>query len=472
MLSPAHPRRRRCASRATQAGPRLTYRANPTEPVSAVLEQQNRTGVALILHRRARSDATLSVGLQLWQLVGEPVAIAATFESDGLQDRPRRAFASSPPAATGTTGGGRPARATAAPLSRRRARTKQPDCVGGGVPRQGSVGRNASPPHASGGHRFDGVLAPRLPDLSGNRDPALRCGRRCGTAPNPHGCSLARGQASYLKDRDTRVRKAATLPSSTFMSSFITSATRRSRGEPAAVSTALRPASSHDTSLTPHDLDDLVNGLCHTNPQGFHFKLPANGRADGNSIGGPALRQPGRRRFAGDRRSLCRLGTIPAKHRAAAPAGKAVAVDLDKVDVGRLRGDAFGEDGLAFGGHLGDEVLGDVGRRPSLARPCGASSVVTAADGRGLRSPGRSRTSRRRSSGPCGRRGPGCRRASRGRPRRGRGRPRAGGRRCRARRGPGPRRGPWRSRSRAWRRRSRRWRRRGGPGPRRRRGSA
>ena len=42
-----------------------------------------------------------------------------------------------------------------------------------------------------------------------------------------------------------------TFPSSTVMSSFVTSATRRSRNEPAAVSTAFRPASSQDFSLTP-----------------------------------------------------------------------------------------------------------------------------------------------------------------------------------------------------------------------------
>ena len=41
-------------------------------------------------------------------------------------------------------------------------------------------------------------------------------------------------------------------------------------------------------------------------------------------------------------------------------------MDLDEVDVGGLRGDALGEDGAAFGGHLGDEVGGDVGGR--LAR--------------------------------------------------------------------------------------------------------
>jgi hypothetical protein len=35
------------------------------------------------------------------------------------------------------------------------------------------------------------------------------------------------------------------------MSIFVTSATRKSRNEPAAVSTARRPASSQDLSLTP-----------------------------------------------------------------------------------------------------------------------------------------------------------------------------------------------------------------------------
>src|SRR6516164_7570585 len=60
-----------------------------------------------------------------------------------------------------------------------------------------------------------------------------------------------RPQASYLKESATRVRNAATFPFSTFMSILVTSATRRSRNEPAAVSTALRPASSHDVSLTP-----------------------------------------------------------------------------------------------------------------------------------------------------------------------------------------------------------------------------
>jgi hypothetical protein len=57
--------------------------------------------------------------------------------------------------------------------------------------------------------------------------------------------------ASYLKDRATRVRNAVTFPLSTFISILVTSATRRSRSELAAVSTALRPASSQDSSLTP-----------------------------------------------------------------------------------------------------------------------------------------------------------------------------------------------------------------------------
>ena len=62
---------------------------------------------------------------------------------------------------------------------------------------------------------------------------------------------VAADQASYLNESATRVRNAVTFPSSTFMSILVTSATRRSRSEPAAVSTAMRPASSHDFSLTP-----------------------------------------------------------------------------------------------------------------------------------------------------------------------------------------------------------------------------
>src|SRR5215218_9468213 len=58
-------------------------------------------------------------------------------------------------------------------------------------------------------------------------------------------------QDSYLNERETRVRNAATLPFSTFMSIFVTSATRKSRNDSAAVSTARRPASSHEVLLTP-----------------------------------------------------------------------------------------------------------------------------------------------------------------------------------------------------------------------------
>jgi ABC transporter substrate binding protein len=58
-------------------------------------------------------------------------------------------------------------------------------------------------------------------------------------------------QDSYLNERATRVRNAVTFPFSTLMSILVTSATRKSRSEPAAVSTAFRPASSHDFSLTP-----------------------------------------------------------------------------------------------------------------------------------------------------------------------------------------------------------------------------
>ena len=62
---------------------------------------------------------------------------------------------------------------------------------------------------------------------------------------------LQSDHASYLNESATRVRKAVTFPFSTLMSILVTSATRRSRSEPAAVSTAMRPASSHDFSLTP-----------------------------------------------------------------------------------------------------------------------------------------------------------------------------------------------------------------------------
>jgi len=84
-------------------------------------------------------------------------------------------------------------------------------------------------------------------DRAANRRPGGQ--RSVGTAGRgrPGGCS----QASYLKESETRVRNAATFPSLTVMSIFVTSATRRSRNEPAAVSTAFRPASSHEFSLTP-----------------------------------------------------------------------------------------------------------------------------------------------------------------------------------------------------------------------------
>ena len=58
-------------------------------------------------------------------------------------------------------------------------------------------------------------------------------------------------QASYLKESATRVRNAVTFPPSTFMSILTTSATRRSRIQLAAISTARRPASSQDVLLSP-----------------------------------------------------------------------------------------------------------------------------------------------------------------------------------------------------------------------------
>ena len=61
----------------------------------------------------------------------------------------------------------------------------------------------------------------------------------------------SRDHASYLNESATRVRKAVTFPLSTLMSILVTSATRRSRKELEAVATAMRPASSHDFSLTP-----------------------------------------------------------------------------------------------------------------------------------------------------------------------------------------------------------------------------
>ena len=58
-------------------------------------------------------------------------------------------------------------------------------------------------------------------------------------------------QGTYLNDSETRARYATTLPSSTFMSSFVTSAMRRSRSVFAAVDTAVLAASSQDMVLVP-----------------------------------------------------------------------------------------------------------------------------------------------------------------------------------------------------------------------------
>ena len=56
---------------------------------------------------------------------------------------------------------------------------------------------------------------------------------------------------SYLNESSTRVRYATTLPSSTFMSIFTTSAMRRSRRDFAAAATAFIAASSQDFVLVP-----------------------------------------------------------------------------------------------------------------------------------------------------------------------------------------------------------------------------
>src|SRR6185295_11957007 len=58
-------------------------------------------------------------------------------------------------------------------------------------------------------------------------------------------------QPSYLNDNCNRVRYACTLPPSILTSSLVTSATRRSRSDFPAVSTALRAASSQELSLLP-----------------------------------------------------------------------------------------------------------------------------------------------------------------------------------------------------------------------------
>ena len=73
--------------------------------------------------------------------------------------------------------------------------------------------------------------------------------------------TLLRGghQASYLNERETRVRNAVTLPFSTFMSILVTSATLKSLSELAAISTALRPASSQDELAYANNLNNLVD---------------------------------------------------------------------------------------------------------------------------------------------------------------------------------------------------------------------
>jgi hypothetical protein len=57
--------------------------------------------------------------------------------------------------------------------------------------------------------------------------------------------------ASYLNDKASLVRNATTFPCSTFKSIFVTSATRRSLSDLAAVSTARVAASSQEEVLIP-----------------------------------------------------------------------------------------------------------------------------------------------------------------------------------------------------------------------------
>src|SRR5437762_11630168 len=67
-------------------------------------------------------------------------------------------------------------------------------------------------------------------------------------------CNLfvrAKAQLSYLKESCKRVRYSSTLPPSILTSIFTTSAMRRSRSVPEAVSTALFAASSQDFALVP-----------------------------------------------------------------------------------------------------------------------------------------------------------------------------------------------------------------------------
>ena len=117
--------------------------------------------------------------------------------------------------------------------------------------------------------------------------------------------SRLRPQASYLKESATRVRNPATLPFSTFMSILVTSATRRSRNEPAAVSTALRPASSHDVSLTPTtstiSVDRVRPLFCHHILQRGHL-APAVERVA--MLTSSAARTNRRREYSGSRRGI------------------------------------------------------------------------------------------------------------------------------------------------------------------------
>ena len=96
------------------------------------------------------------------------------------------------------------------------------------------------PSPASGGGIF-GAAIPRKRgrDIRGCHPPASG-GGYSGCASRA-GSPSQRSEYSYLKESDTRVRNAATFPSSTFMSIFVTSATRRSRIELAAVWTCFGP---------------------------------------------------------------------------------------------------------------------------------------------------------------------------------------------------------------------------------------
>ena len=115
---------------------------------------------------------------------------------------------------------------------------------------------SSSQPGSAEPARLGGSCAPRTP--APNSESQGRVGRRSShRVPDPRQRRHRRRrgpaccQASYLKDSETRARYATTLPSSTFMSSLLTSATRRSRNDFAAVSTALVAASPQDTVLVP-----------------------------------------------------------------------------------------------------------------------------------------------------------------------------------------------------------------------------